>query len=312
MENNIFGKTNIKVSKIGLGLAQVGFQLGYSGFKEADKILNISLDNGINFLDTAAMYFDSEAIVGKSVGHRRDDYFLATKAGTGSTTSPDSEWTYKKIKKSIENSLKNLQTDCIDLVQLHSCDTHILNKGDVIRALQDSKIEGKTRFIGYSGDNEGAAWAVKSNLFDTLQTSYSIADQRARTKNILFEATERNLGIIAKRPIGNAALLGVKHHINSTSYEFFKASAYDEYFKRLLDITKNNNIDINEIDPIELSMAFSLFRKEIHVLIIGSKNLTHVEENLNIMRKKIDNFDNIIKIYEKTFEKLDKNWRQLT
>ena len=71
------------------------------------------------------MYFDSEAIVGKSVSHRRQDYFLATKAGTGSTTSPDSEWTYKKIKKSVENSLKNLQTDCIDLVQLHSCDTHI-------------------------------------------------------------------------------------------------------------------------------------------------------------------------------------------
>ena len=152
MENNIFGKTDVKVSKIGLVLAQVGFQLGYSGFKEADKILNFSLDNGINFLDTAAMYFDSEAIVGKSVSHRREEYFLATKAGTGSTTSPDSEWTYKKIKKSVENSLKNLQTDCIDLVQLHSCDTHILNKGDVIRALQDSKIEGKTRFIGYSGD----------------------------------------------------------------------------------------------------------------------------------------------------------------
>lgn len=312
MENNIFGKTDVKVSKIGLGLAQVGFQLGYSGFKEADKILNFSLDNGINFLDTAAMYFDSEAIVGKSVSHRREEYFLATKAGTGSTTSPDSEWTYKKIKKSVENSLKNLQTDCIDLIQLHSCDTHILNKGDVIRALQDSKIEGKTRFIGYSGDNEGADWAVKSNLFDTLQTSYSIADQRARTKNVLSEARKRNLGIIAKRPIGNAALLGVKHHINSTSYEFFKANAYDEYFKRLLDITKNNNIDINDIDPIELSMAFSLNRKEIHVLIIGSKNISHVEENLKIMRNKIDNFENIIKIYEKTFEKLDKNWRQLT
>ena len=159
--------------------------------------------------------------------------------------------------------MKNLLTDCIDLIQLHSCDTHILNKGDVIRALQDSKIEGKTRFIGYSGDNEGADWAVKSNLFDTLQTSYSIADQRARTKNVLSEARKRNLGIIAKRPIGNAALLGVKHHINSTSYEFFKANAYDEYFKRLLDITNNNNIDINEIDPIELSMAFSLNRKDI-------------------------------------------------
>ena len=170
MKNNTFGKTGANVSKLGLGLAQVGFQLGFDGFKEADRILNFSLDNGINFLDTAAMYIDSESIVGKSVGHRREEYFLATKAGTGRTTSPDSEWTYEKIKTSVEKSLKNLKTDVIDLVQLHSCETHLLEQGDVIRALQDCKIEGKTRFIGYSGDNEAADWAVRSNLFDTLQT----------------------------------------------------------------------------------------------------------------------------------------------
>ena len=86
MENNTFGKTGSNVSKLGLGLAQVGFQLGFDGFKEADRILNFSLDNGINFLDTAAMYIDSESIVGKSVGHRREEYFLATKAGTVSYT----------------------------------------------------------------------------------------------------------------------------------------------------------------------------------------------------------------------------------
>ncbi len=97
MENNIFGKTGREVSKLGLGLAQVGFQLGNEEFETANKILNTALDNGINFLDTAAMYLDSESIVGNSVGHRRDEYFLATKAGTGRTTSPDSEWTYKKI-----------------------------------------------------------------------------------------------------------------------------------------------------------------------------------------------------------------------
>lgn len=312
MENNIFGKTNNKVSKLGLGLAQVGFQLGYNGYKEADEILNYCLDNGINFLDTAAMYHDSEAIVGKSVGHRRSEYFLATKAGTGRTNSPDSEWTYEKVKISVENSLKNLNTDTIDLVQLHSCETHILEQGDVIRALQDCKIEGKTRFIGYSGDNEAASWAVKSNLFDTLQTSYSIADQRARTKNILNEASIRNLGIIAKRPIGNASLLGVKHNHNNEKYEFFKASAYDEYFIRMLEVTKNINIDLNEVDPIELSMAFSLLQKEIHVLIIGSKNKSHVKSNLEFMQKKRDNLENLINQYQNMFEKLDVNWRQLT
>jgi len=312
MENNIFGKTEKNVSRLGLGLAQVGFQLGNEEYTTAEKILNLALDNGINFLDTAEMYLESESILGRAVSHRRDEYFLATKAGTGRTTSPDSEWTYEKMKSSVENSLKKLNTDIIDLIQLHSCETHILEKGDVIRALQDCKLEGKVRFIGYSGDNEAAKWAVNSNLFDTLQTSYGIADQRARTKNILSEANKRNLGIIAKRPISNASLLGVKHQLNQTNYEYFKASAYDEYFHRVLEMSKDLGINLNDIDPIELSMAFSLSKKEINVLIIGSKNEAHVQENLNFMKKNMNNYENLIKRYENVFEKLDQDWRQLT
>ena len=311
MENSVFGKTGVNVSKLGLGLAQVGFQLGSAEYDTADRILNTVLDNGINFLDTAAMYLDSESIVGKSVGHRRDEYFLATKAGTGRTTSPDSEWTYKKMKDSVENSLKDLQTDVIDLVQLHSCETHLLEQGDVIKALQDCKLEGKIKYIGYSGDNEAAMWAVKSNLFDTLQTSYSIADQRARTKNILTEAKSRNLGIIAKRPIGNAALLGLKNHYKGQTHDHF-GSAYDEYFTRIMQMTENIEIELNEIDPIELSMAFTLYRKEINVIIIGSKNNHHVEQNLNYMGKNLEIYQNLIKQYENIYEKLDENWRQLT
>ena len=311
MENNIFGKTNVEVSKLGLGLAQVGFQLGKKEFQTANTILNTALDNGINFLDTAAMYLESESIVGNSVGHRRDEYFLATKAGTGRTTSPDSEWTYAKIKDSVENSLINLKTEIIDLVQLHSCETHLLEQGDVIRALQDCKLEGKIKYMGYSGDNEAAEWAVKSNLFDTLQTSYSISDQRARTKNILNEANKRNLRIIAKRPIGNASLLGVKNHNNGQTHEHF-GSAYDEYFERVMQMTKEIDLDLNELDPIEMSMAFALSKKEINVIIIGSKNLNHVEENLSYMTKNLDKYKNLINQYENIYEKLDDNWRQLT
>ena len=311
MENNIFGKTNVEVSKLGLGLAQVGFQLGNKDYQIAEKILNTALDNGINFLDTAAMYLDSESIVGNAVGHRREEYFLATKAGTGRTNSPDSEWTYKKMKDSVENSLVDLKTEIIDLVQLHSCETHLLEQGDVIRALQDCKLEGKIKFMGYSGDNEAADWAVKSNLFDTLQTSYSIADQRARTKNILSEAKKRNLGIIAKRPIGNAALLGVKNHLNNETHEHF-GSAYDEYFDRVTSMTKEIDINLNEIDTIEMSMAFALARDEINVIIIGSKNISHVQENLSYMKKNLDSYKNLINLYENVYEKLDNNWRQLT
>ena len=72
------------------------------------------------------------------------------------------------------------------------------------------------------------------------------------------------------------------------------------------------DIDLNNIDTIELSMAFSLLRDEIHVLIIGSKNSSHVEENIKFMSQKIDKYKNTVKEYEKIFEKLDENWRQLT
>ena len=72
------------------------------------------------------------------------------------------------------------------------------------------------------------------------------------------------------------------------------------------------DIDLDTFDPIELSMAFSLLRDEIHVLIIGSKNLSHVKENIKFMSQKIDKYKNTVKEYEEIFEKLDDNWRQLT
>ena len=72
------------------------------------------------------------------------------------------------------------------------------------------------------------------------------------------------------------------------------------------------DIDLNNMDPIEVSMAFSLLRDEVHVLIIGSKNLSHVQENIKFMSQKIEKYKNTVNDYEKIFEKLDDNWRQLT
>ena len=308
---NDFGSTNEKVSRLGIGLAEIGFELGESGYSQVDQLLNFALDNGINFLDTAASYNESEKLVGEAVNDRRNEFFLATKAGTGSTNSSDSEWNYQKIKNSIENSLKNLKTDYIDLVQLHSCDVHILQKGDVVRALQDTQVEGKTRFIGYSGDNMAAKWAVNSNIFDTLQTSYNIADQRARTKNILKDANIKNLGIIAKRPIANGSLSGVINK-NENWSGTYNDSYGRPYFDRLKILCDSLDMNLSDIDPIELSMAFSLYRTEIDVLIIGSKNIKHVESNINFVERNVSKYDELIRKFENSFEINDKDWLQLT
>ena len=79
-----------------------------------------------------------------------------------------------------------------------------------------------------------------------------------------------------------------------------------------MQMTENIEIELNEIDPIELSMAFTLYRKEINVIIIRSKNNHHVEQNLNYMGKNLKIYQNLIKQYENIYEKLDENWRQLT
>ena len=308
---NDFGSTNEKVSRLGIGLAEIGFELGESGYSQVDQLLNFALDNGINFLDTAASYNESEKLVGEAVNDRRNEFFLATKAGTGSTNSSDSEWNYQKIKNSIENSLKNLKTDYVDLVQLHSCDIHILQKGDVIRALQDAQQEGKTRFIGYSGDNMAAKWAVNSNIFDTLQTSYNIADQRARTKNILKDANIKKLGIIAKRPIANGSLSGVIRK-NENWSGTYNDSYGRPYFDRLKILCDSVDMNLSDIDPIELSMAFSLYRSEIDVLIIGSKNIKHVESNIKFVERNVIKHDELIRKFENSFEINDKDWLQLT
>ncbi len=171
--------------------------------ERAGRLLNAALDAGINFLDTAECYGVSEELIGQYVSHRRGEFILATKAGHVSGGCSGEPWTAQTVADSIDRSLVRMKTGYVDIVQLHAYDAPRPPPDEVVQAVVDAKEAGKTRFVGFSDENEEAEWAIESGLFDTLQTSFSLVDQRARY-GLLQAARSKGVGIIGKRPIANA------------------------------------------------------------------------------------------------------------
>src|SRR5262249_4605227 len=169
MEKRTLGKTGMEVTVLGYGGAEIGFR--GTPFETVDQLINGALDAGLNVIDTAECYIDSEQKIGRAVSGRRNDYFLFTKCGH---SDDGDHWNPKRMAETIDRSLKRLQTDRVDLLQLHSCTEEQLRQGDVVDVVRKARDAGKTRFIGYSGDGQAALYAVESGAFDTLQISVSI------------------------------------------------------------------------------------------------------------------------------------------
>src|SRR4051794_27432992 len=201
METRQFGGTDMRVGVLGFGGAEIGFEKAEP--ETVARLLGAALDAGLNVIDTAECYLGSEELIGQAVAGRREDFYLFTKCGHPEQPGV-ADWRPESLLASIERSLRRLRTDRVDLVQLHSCSEADLRKGDVIAALQQARQKGDTRYIGYSGDGAAARYAVECVAFDTLQTSVSIADQEAIELTLPL-ARERQMGVIAKRPIANAA-----------------------------------------------------------------------------------------------------------
>ena len=118
MEQRQFGKTDMRVSVLGFGGAEIGFE-GASQ-ETVTQLLNSALDAGLNVIDTAECYPGSEELIGQAVASRRDDFYLFTKCGHPETYTKE-DWRPESLLQSIERSLRRLRTDRLDLVQLHSC-----------------------------------------------------------------------------------------------------------------------------------------------------------------------------------------------
>src|SRR5947208_1619147 len=188
-------------SVLGFGGAEIGYQRVSS--RTVARLLGEALDAGLNVIDTAECYDNSEALVGRAISSRRREVYLFTKCGHARGWGR-ADWRPAPLLASVERSLRRLATDYLDLIQLHSCSLAELQQGDAIGALERAREQGRVRYIGYSGDGEAARYAIECGRFDTLQTSVSIADQEALELTLPL-AHGRQMGVIAKRPLANVA-----------------------------------------------------------------------------------------------------------
>lgn len=308
MEKVKFGNTGLEVSRLGVGLAEIGHELSMSEVDQAGSVLNSALDSGINFLDTAASYDISEELIGKTVSHRRDEFHLATKAGQAVGEGLHGEsWTYETVRDSIDRSLRRMRTDHVETVQLHSCGIDVLERGDVIRAIEDAQDAGKTRFVGYSGDNEDAQWAIDSGRFQTLQTSFNLVEQRAYTLGLLEAAAAAGMGVIVKRPIGGGAWGRAKAGASGS------VRAYDdEYFRRSVAMRADGDVCCEPDDPILTAMGFTFAHPEVHVAIVGTKNPSHMASNIAMLPAALEVHPGMVDALHERFARLDDGWRQRT
>jgi aryl-alcohol dehydrogenase-like predicted oxidoreductase len=280
MDKTPFGRTGFSVSRLGFGAAPIGFL--ETERAASRRLLELLLDSGVNLIDTAAMYRGSEAMIGEVIGHRRSEFVLVTKCGHPVEGMPGESWSPKLIEGTVDRSLRNLRTDCLDVVLLHSCSIEVLRKGEALATLVRLRDAGKIRFAGYSGDNEAAAWAAAQPEIAVIQTSVNITDQR-NIDSVLPICRAHDVGVMAKRPIANAAW---KELSEQPGMYANYAKVYSERFRAMgLDLAALGFTGDPRTRWPEIALRFTLSVPGVSVAIVGTTSEASAKANLEAVRK---------------------------
>ncbi|GAA3402737.1 aldo/keto reductase [Paenibacillus hodogayensis] len=273
MEYSVLGKTNFWVSKLGLGGAPLGGDFGGTTDEEAFRVLDAALDLGINFIDTAPLYGagESERRIGQGLKGKRDRVILATKAVVRGVP-----YTYDNTIKSVKESLKRLQTDYIDLIQLHeleSVDYEAAMEGTVA-AFLDLKREGIVRAIGVNaGKIELLLPFVRDGIVDTIQTfgRYTPMDYTAKAE-LLPLARAKNIGVIHGSPLGMGLLTDRPAPFLAKYPDILEEAANRKQQLEFLHRGEPNGL-------VEPAMRFSLTCPDIAVTLTGTTSVQSLTRN---------------------------------
>jgi aryl-alcohol dehydrogenase-like predicted oxidoreductase len=296
MEYRLLGRSGIRVSPLCLGTMNFG---GPTPEDEAIGIIHAALDSGINFMDTANMYNDgeSERVVGKALkqGNRRDQVILATKCFWPVGDGPNDRGLSRyHILRACEDSLRRLQTDHIDLYQMHRPDFEV-PIDETLSALTDLVRQGKVRYIGCS---TYPAWKVMEALmvseqkgyarYTTEQPPYNLLDRRIENELVPL-ALEYNLGLLPWSPLAMGILAG-RYPLDGSLPEGSRAARRGGVFaeritRRGLEIGAKiaKMAEERGLTPAQLAMLWVKDQPAVTAPIIGPRTMDHLEQMLPLL-----------------------------
>ncbi len=297
MKYRTLGNTGLMVSELCMGTMTFGGDgifkfIGALGQQDANALVDKALDAGINFFDTADSYamHQSEQMLGKALGDRRKEVIVATKARFRMDDNVNAVGlTRHHLFNQVEKSLQALNTDYIDLFQIHSVDP-ITPLEETLRALNDLVQQGKVRYIGYSNLTAWQAMKALSisrqhgwNEFKSAQVYYSIAGRELERSTVPF-ALDQSIAILPWSPLAGGFLSGKFTRENQsaegsrrTDFDFppiDKEKAFD-IVEVMRDIAGNKNVSVPQI-----ALAWLLHKPGVTSVIIGAKKMSQLEDNL--------------------------------
>jgi len=299
MNFRTLGKTGFNISEISLGTWQVGGKWGDPfDHSNAERILNTAVDAGINFIDTADVYGDgeSEKAVGKFLKTRSERIYVATKCGRRLQPHTNQAYTPQALRKFVEDSLKNMQLETLDLIQLHCPPTEVYYRPKIFELFDRLKNEGKILNLGVSVEKvEEALKAIEFDNVTTVQIIFNLF--RQRPSELFFEqAAKKNIGIIVRVPLASGLLTGQysrqtifspEDHrtFNRKGEHFDKGETFSgiDYETGLEAVEKLKAIFPGHQNLAPVALKWILMFKEVSCIIPGASRPQQAVQNLSAL-----------------------------
>lgn len=287
LEKRNLGRTGYQATFCGFGTVEIGRDAGLGqgdqikrpSAQKAGQMLNAVLDVGINLIDTARAYHASEERIGEFIAARRHEYFLASKCGEHSDEPRTYyDFSYRAVKDSIDQTLERLNTDRVDLMQIHfgPDPRKVLEDGETLRAMKEARDEGKVRFLGASTAGEVARRCIESGEFDVMQLDYSLLDHR--DEELVDLCGRQGIGVLIRGGLGYGAL--TPRVVNNLE---LLTTDVRRKVEALLEL-----VDGDPERLIALALRFIYRNQNVTSVLIGTRNAAHLKQNLELLDGELD------------------------